>query len=318
MKIAIFGAAGAIGRAVLPELSKRGYEVRLVGRDRPKLEPLLSGDGVEIVTADLADPAAARRAAAGVDAILYSVGLPYHRSEQYPPLMRTAIEAARSAGVRQFLLVSTVYPYGRARTQTVAETHPREPHTKKGCNRKLQADIVLAAHDPAGLRTAILVLPDFYGPSADLSYAKSIFDAALTGKTATVVGPLDVPHEYVYVPDAALVIAGLFERPAAFGRTYHLAGAGTITTRDFIAAVERAGGTSIKVIAANKPMLRVLGAFSPLMREIVEMYYLFTDPIVLDDSALRVVLPGLHPTSYANGIAATLSALQHKGEVVDV
>jgi nucleoside-diphosphate-sugar epimerase len=309
MKIAIFGAAGAIGRTALPELLNRGHAVRLVGRDRAKLEPL-AADGVEILASDLADPVSARRAAEGVDAILYAVGLPYHHSAQYPGLMRTAVGAAQAAGVGQFLLISTVYPYGRAQTATVAETHPREPHTVKGRNRKLQADIVLGAHDPAGLRTAVLVLPDFYGAAAELSYAREIFDAALTGKTANVIGPLDVPREYVYVPDAAPVIADLFARPDAFGRTYHLAGAGTITTRAFIAAAERAAGTRIKVLAANKTLLRLLGTVNPLLREIAEMYYLFSEPLVLDDAALRAVLPELRKTPYEVGIAATITALK--------
>jgi nucleoside-diphosphate-sugar epimerase len=311
MKIAIYGAAGAIGRVAVPELLSRGHDVRLVGRNRAKLEAIRGGWGaVEIVTADLGDPAAARRAAQGVDAIVYAVGLPYHESAQYPPLMRTAVETARAAGVRQFLLISTVYPYGRAQTPTVAETHSREPQTRKGRNRKAQADIVLGAHDPAGLRTAVLILPDFYGPTADLSYAKEIFDAALSAKTANVIGPLDVRHEYVYVPDVAPVIADLLATPDAFGRAYNFAGAGTITTREFIAAAEHAAGKRIRALAANKTLLRMLGTFNPLMREIAEMYYLFTDPVVLDDGALRAVLPNLRKTPYDVGIPATLAALR--------
>jgi nucleoside-diphosphate-sugar epimerase len=309
MKIAIFGAAGAIGRVALPELLKRGHTVRVVGRDMKKLETL-AAPGVEIVAADLADPAEARRAANGVEAILYCVGLPYDQFARHPALMRCTVEAAQAAGMRQLLLISTVYPYGRAQTAKVAETHPRAPHTRKGTYRKAQADIVLAAHDEAGLQTLVLVLPDFYGPTADLSYPKEIFDAALSGKIASVVGPLDVPHEYVYVPDTAPVIADLFALPAAFGRTYNLAGAGTITTRAFVAQAERAAGKHIKMLVANKTMLRLLGTFNPLLREMVEMYYLFTDPIVLDDTLLHSVLPVVRKTPYAEGIAATLETLR--------
>lgn len=315
MKVAIFGAGGAIGRTVLPLLLARGHAVRLVGRGAAKLASVRS-DGVEIVAADLADPAAARRAADGVDAILYSVGLDYHLSAFYPPLIRTAIDAAQAAGVRRFLLVSTVYPYGRAQTPTVAETHPREPHTVRGHNRKAQADIVLAAHDPARMNTAVLVLPDFYGPTADKSVAREILESAVTGKTAAVIGPLDVPHEYVYVPDAARAIVELFDRPAAFGRTYHLGGAGTITSRQFIAAAERSAGARVKFLAVNQTILRLAGTFSPLMRGLADMYYLFTDPIVLDDSALRALLPDLRKTSYADGIAATIAALRSKREPI--
>lgn len=313
MNIAIFGAAGAIGRAILPELLARGHTVRLVGRDRTKLEVLAAGRA-QVAALDLNDPEQARRGASGMDAILFSVGLPYHQSELYPALTRTALDAARAEGVRQFLLISTLYPYGRARTAKVDEMHPREPHTNKGANRKTQADLVLAAHDPAGLQTLVLVLPDFYGPTADLSYGKEIFDAALTGKTANVIGPLDVPREYVYVPDVAPVVADLFERPALFGRTYHLGGAGTITTREFVSAAERASGRRIKTFVANKTLLRLLGPFNPLLREFIEMYYLFTEPVVLDDALLRGVLPDLRKTPYDVGIPATIEALRARRE----
>jgi nucleoside-diphosphate-sugar epimerase len=309
MNIAIFGAAGAIGRVALPELLGRGHRVRLVGRDRAKLEAV-AGGRAEIVCADLAALADARRAADGMDGVLFAVGLPYHQSAQYPPLTRTAVAAARAAGVQRFLLISTLYPYGRAQTPTVAETHPREPHTRKGRNRKEQADIVLGAHATDAMRSLVLVLPDFYGPQADLSYGKEIFDAACTGRTANVIGPIDVPHEYVYVPDVAPVIADLFERPDAFGTTYHLGGAGTITTRDFIAEAERAAGTRIKTLVAGKTLLRAVGLVNPLLRELVEMHYLFTEPVVLDDSKLRALLPELRKTPYAAGIRATVDALR--------
>jgi nucleoside-diphosphate-sugar epimerase len=317
MKIAIFGAAGGTGRVLLPELLRRGHAVRVVGRDAAKLQTL-AGAGVEIVAGDLADPAQARRAAEGVDAIVFSVGLPYDQFARFPALMRGAVEAAQAAGVRQLLLISNVYPYGRAQTPKVAETHPRAPQTRKGEFRKQQADIVLAAHDPAGLQTLVLVLPDFYGPTADLSYVKEIFDAAVRGKTANVVGPLDVPREYVYLPDVAPVVADLFERPAAFGRTYNFGGPGTITTRQFVDEAQRAGGKRIKLLAANKTLLRLLGTFNPLMREIVEMYYLFTDPVVLDDTLLHAVLPDVRKTPYAAGIAATVNALRAPHEGVHV
>jgi nucleoside-diphosphate-sugar epimerase len=313
VKIAIFGAAGAIGRAVLPEFLARGDEVRLVGRDGAKLEALAAGRA-QVAALDLSDPEQARRAADGMDAILFSVGLPYHQSEGYPPLTRVALDAACAAGVRQFMLISTVYAYGRARTPRVAETHPREPHTNKGANRKAQADFVSAAHDPAALQTLVLVLPDFYGPTADLSHAKGIFDAALSGKAANVIGPLDVPREYVYIPDVAPVIAELFARPALFGRTYHLGGAGTITTRAFVADVERAAGRRIKTVVATKTLLRLLGPFNPMLREFIEVYYLFTEPVVLDDALLRSVLPELRKTPYEVGIPATLEALEARPE----
>lgn len=305
MNVAIFGAGGSIGPVAATELLRRGHTVRAVGRSEARLQAL--GASVEPFVADLADAEQARAAAAGMDAILYCVGVPYPEFELHPKLTRIALDAARAAGVTEFLLISTVYPYGRPRTATVTEDHPREPHTRKGKWRKEQQDLVLAAHDPNGLRTVVLVLPDFYGPGAGLSFVSAAFDATVLGVTANLIGPLSTPHEFVYVPDVAPVVADLLERPDVFGTIYNFAGPGPITTQAFVDEIFRAG-TPQRVVVATKPMLQVLGWFNPLMREIVEMTYLWTTPVLLDDAKLQRVLGPLKKTPYIEGIRATLAA----------
>ena len=67
---------------------------------------------------------------------------------------------------------------------------------------------------------------------------------------------------------------------------------------------------------ANKTLLRALGFFDPIVREIVEMHYLWTAPILLDDSRLQKLLPDLYKTPYEEGIRATLEAMRPTGLVV--
>jgi hypothetical protein len=55
-------------------------------------------------------------------------------------------------------------------------------------------------------------------------------------------------------------------------------------------------------------MLRLLGDFNPTLRELVEMHYLMTDPLILDDSALRELLGTLEKTSYDDGVRVILAA----------
>lgn len=52
-----------------------------------------------------------------------------------------------------------------------------------------------------------------------------------------------------------------------------------------------------------------LGLFNPMMREMVEMHYLQTDPVLMDDSRLEKLLGGLKYTSYDQGIQLTLIAM---------
>ena len=303
-RVAIVGAAGAIGRSLAAELERRGVAYRAIGRDRAKLEAAFGGKA-EIVPADMGDEAQARRALEGADAAVYTVGLPYPQFEMHPVLMRKAVEAAARAGVGRMAVVSSVYSYGAPQTARVAETHPREPRARKGCFRKEQEDIALAADHRGGLRTLVLRLPDFYGPHAELSLADQVFQGASSGKAANWLGSADLPHEFVFVPDAGAVLADLIAREASFGQAWNFGGPGAITGREFIAAAYQAAGRPPKFRTAGPLMLRLGGLFDPLLRELVELRYLAETPVILDDLKLERHLGGLRKTPYPDGIRLT-------------
>jgi hypothetical protein len=77
-----------------------------------------------------------------------------------------------------------------------------------------------------------------------------------------------------------------------------------------VTRVFAAVGRAPKLRVAGKGMLRVMGLFSPLMRELVEMSYLHTTPVVLDDSALQKLLGPVKKTSYDEGIRKTLEQMR--------
>jgi nucleoside-diphosphate-sugar epimerase len=313
-KRAIFSATGAVGKALAREFASTGTPFRVVGRSAERLQRDFAryGDLVEYHPADLQDPGAARAAVTAVDTIFYTVGVPYTDFALHPKLTRVALDAAIPAGVSRFVLVGTVYPYGIPQRELVDESHPRNPHTFKGRMRKEQEDLVLAAHGRNGLRTTILRPPDFYGPDSELSYAADMFKAAVQGRRADVIGPIDTPHEFIYVPDVATTLIALSEKEQAYGSAWNLAGPGLITTRRFAELVFAAVGRTPQLRVANKPMLRLMGLFKPMMREIAEMHYLWTTPVKLDDSRLRGLLPDLRKTSYEDGIRATIEEMRGK------
>jgi nucleoside-diphosphate-sugar epimerase len=304
--VAIFGAAGAVGRAVGAELERRGVRFRVVGRSRQKLEQAFGQMAhAEIFPADLSEASSAGAAASGVDTIIYCVGLPYPSHQLHPVLMRTTLEAAKLARVPRLVLPSSVYSYGVPRASSVAETHARDPHTRKGKYRKEQEDLVLEAHAAGAVQGMIVRLPDFYGPHAELGLANPMFRAALAGKTANWVGPVNPPHEFVYVPDTGPVIVDLASRADAYGEAWNFGGAATINTLDFITRIYRAVGRAPKYRTVGAGMLKFLGWFNPTMREVVEMLYLQETPVILDDSKLMAKLP-VHKTPYDDGIRQTL------------
>ncbi len=312
-RIALFGAAGAIGGSIAAALRSQNQPYRVVGRTRRELESKFGSDpGAEIVTWNPDDPASVRAAARGVDTIFYLIGVPYWQFELHPILMRKTLEGAIAEGVQRLVLIGTVYPFGRARTERVSEDHPREPHTFKGRMRKQQEDLVLEADAAGSIRATVLRLPDFYGPNLERSFLASAFQAATQGGRAQLIGPIDTPHEFLYVPDTGPIALALAAEPRAFGRSWNLAGPGVITQREFVEQVFQEAGRKPRYIVANKMMLRAMGLFNPLLREVVEMHYLFETGVIMDDSALRGLLGEVHKTSYRDGIRQTLQEMKSK------
>ncbi len=310
-KLALFGAAGAIGSSIAAALRTQGVPYRVVGRSRAALDTAFGGDPLaEIVTWDPADPASVRRAAGGIDTIVHLVGVPYDQFHLHPVVMRQTLAGAIAAGVPRLLLIGTIYPLGLPRTVRVAEDHPREPNSAKGRWRKEQEDLVLEADAAGRIRTTILRLPDFYGPHVERSLLADLFQAAVAGRRAKLIGPIDTPHEFVFVPDVGPVVTALAARDEAYGRIWHLGGAGTITQRDFASRVYAACGRKPRLMVAGKTMLRLMGLLDPILRELVEMNYLMRTPAIMDDRAIHALLGEIRKTSYDDGVARTLAAMR--------
>jgi Nucleoside-diphosphate-sugar epimerases len=302
-----------MGRSVGQALAERARAFRVIGRSAGALEASFGGiPGVERVVWNPENAASVRSAVRGLDTLIYLVGVPYHQFQQHPVVMRQTLEGAIAEGVQRMVLVGTVYPYGVPRTTPVTEDHPREPHTFKGRMRKEAEDLLLQADAAGKIRGTILRLPDFYGPGIEKSFLHDAFVAALRGGTANLIGPIDTPHEFIYVPDVGPVLVDLAGRPEAYGRSWHLGGPGTISQREFVTKVFAAAGKPPKFRVAGKNTLRVMGLFNPLMRELVEMSYLHTSPVVMDDSALQKLLGPVQKTSYDQGIRKTLELMRQE------
>jgi nucleoside-diphosphate-sugar epimerase len=311
--VALFGASGVIGQSVARALQAQGRGYRVVGRSERGLRREFGWDPrAEVATWNPDDPASIRAAAKGVKTLIYMVGVPYWQFHLHPRLMRRTLDAAIAEGVERVVLIGTVYPYGMPRTQTVSESHPREPNSYKGRMRKEQEDLVLAADAAGSIRGTILRLPDFYGPGVERSFLYRAFVAANQGKRAPLIGPVDAPHEFVFVNDVGPVVTALMDEPRAYGHFWNLAGAGPTTQRKMVEELYRQAGHRPKLMSMGKGLVRLAGLFDPFMRELVEMYYLLTHPVLMDDSALRELLGTVYKTPYAEGIRQTLAALREK------
>jgi uncharacterized protein len=105
VKIVVFGASGAIGRAITAELLERGHTVTAATRRGAPVEGLV----VQAVTGDASDPGSVAKLAAGQDAVVSATG-PRRGSGEDPEecllsAARGLAEGLRRVGVRRLVVV---------------------------------------------------------------------------------------------------------------------------------------------------------------------------------------------------------------------
>ncbi|WP_182336566.1 NAD(P)-dependent oxidoreductase [Stenotrophomonas acidaminiphila] len=105
MKVALIGATGFVGRALLEELLSRGHEVTALARHPEKLA---ARERLRVVRADVSDAAQVQAAVAGNDAVLSAYNAGWGNPDIYHDFMqgsRAIVAGTRAAGVKRYLVV---------------------------------------------------------------------------------------------------------------------------------------------------------------------------------------------------------------------
>ena len=305
----IFGT-GAIGRATLDALRRRGETARLINRSGTARVP----DDVEVIGGDARDPAFSTAVTRGAGVVYQTLNPAYSEwTAQFPPLQAGVLAAAEAAGAR-LVSMENVYMYGRPAGRPLTEDRAYDAHTTKGQLRGRMAGDLLAAHAAGRVEVAIGRASDYFGPrgGAQSNLGDRLFPAALAGTTATVLGNPDQPHTYTYIPDIGEGLAALGEHPDAPGHVWHLPNdPDTRTTRQLVDTVYRhAGHPAGKLRAMSPLLLRALGLLNPTLRELVEMQYQFDEPFIVDSSTITDKL-GIRATPLEQALADTLQSYHH-------
>lgn len=305
--IAIIGAAGRMGDQAARAFVAAGWRVKGIGRGARLAE---MAPGVEPVSADLFDRAATIAAVAGADVVMNAANPPYDRWDGTVLAMaETVLEAAKAAGATH-LLPGNVYNFGREVGLSMDEDWPERGDTDKGRIRIALEALCRRYADDHGVQTIVLRGGDFFGGGKPGSWLDLMLLRDLKKDVFTAVGPDGVAHAWAYLPDMADAFVRLAAMRASLGRfeRFHFPGH-TLDGVAFQRAAERAVGRSLTRKRVNWLVLRLVGLFVPVLREVVKMNYLWFAPHSLSGARLERTIGPVRHTPIETAIAETVAAL---------
>ena len=286
-----------------PVISRRGGD-RVRAANRGGRADLPSG--VEVVGANVAEVADAKRVCEGAAVVYHCANPPYAKwPELHPPLMDAIIEGAAAAEAR-LVFSDNLYAYGPV-NGPLKEDLPYLAQGPNGRTRARIAETLMRAHESRRIQATIGRGSDFFGPHAHLStVGDRVFARAIAGKPAQVLGNPDAPHTVTHIDDFGRALVTLGERNEALGQVWHVPNAETVTMRRFVQMAFEAAGRSPRLRAAPRWGIAMAALFDPTLRAVREQLYQSERPWMVDSSKFERAF-GWSATPLPDAVAATVA-----------
>ncbi|MFT6972568.1 MAG: nucleoside-diphosphate-sugar epimerase [Roseivirga sp.] len=303
----ILGAGGAIGvelAKVLPQYTK---DIRLVSRNPKKVNPT-----DQVMSANLLNLDDVMKAVDGSEVVYATVGFEYNAkvwAENWPKFINNVIKACETHKAK-LVFFDNIYMYDPAYLDGMTEETPCSPASKKGAVRAQIADQIMTEVEAGRLTALIARSADFYGPGIDKTSMlnETVFKPFHLGKKANWMGSVDFKHSFTYTPDAAKAVAILGNTEGAYHQVWHLpTAANPYTGQQWIEAIAKAMDAQPKFQVASKFLVKIIGLFVPVMKEMPEMMYQYDRDYVFDSTKFEERFD-FTPTPYLEGIKAVIKA----------
>ena len=257
----VTGGAGFIGSHLVDQLITRGHKVRVADDfSTGRRGNLAHQPGVEIVEGDLADPAVAARAVAGVELVLHQAAIPsVPRSVKDPVASHRAnldatlavLVAARDAKVRRVVFAGSSSVFGDTPTLPKREDMPTRPKSPYALQKLVGEQYHRMFTDLYGLETVTVRYFNVFGPRQDPSSTYSgvisLFIAALlAGKSPTIHGDGEQTRDFTFVANVVDGVLRAATTPAANGGVFNVATGRRVSLNRLFSTLRDLMGASVE------------------------------------------------------------------------
>lgn len=247
-RICILGGTGFVGRVLANRLTRDGYRLRILTRDREaNRHALILLPTVDLVQADVHDPEQLREQFAGCDAVINLVGILNEKGRDgsgfhfaHVELAKKVIDACRAGGVRRLLHMSALNADARGGPSHYLRT-------------KGEAEDLV--HGASGMRVTS------FQPSVIFGREDSFFNRFATLlRLVPLVFPLACARSRfspVFVEDVAEAMARSLVSPDTYGGRLQLCGPKTYTLEELVKFTARCVGLRRKVMPLSDFLSRL-------------------------------------------------------------
>jgi nucleoside-diphosphate-sugar epimerase len=290
-RVAVTGAGGFIGMATCARLVAEGADV--VGLDRDAAAAgAVEATGARLLVADVTDPVAVRACLEGCDGVVHTAALVAEHGAMADFVRvnvggtRTVLDAARDAGVRRVVHLSSVATLGYEAGHDLPEDAPT-----RTCGA-VYVDTKTASHELALARGAAGVRPgDVIGPGSVPWTLRPV--AMLRAGRFMLPGKGDGIITPVYVDDLVDCVVRALTHPDAAGRAYIAHDGRPVTAAAFFAHYTQMLGKG-PVRTLPRPLLAFAAAVEGLRARLTR-----TPPTFTKASMIYVTRGGAYPNARA-------------------
>jgi nucleoside-diphosphate-sugar epimerase len=315
MKVLVTGASGFVGRRVCSALLAAGHQVVAPVRSGIARAAMPEGVMVEAVVDPLSVPVLTPLVA-GAEAVIHLAARVHVMAETASdPLSefrrinvdgtRAVTVAARAAGARQVVYVSSIKVNGEGREQPYSEADAPRPMDPYG-QSKLDAENVIRALD-AGLSWTIVRPPLVYGPGVGGNFRRLLQLAGMAARWPLPLGGIDNLRSMIFVDNLADALVTTITHPAARQRTFLVSDDHDVSVSELLRRLAMALGGRSRLFRAPVTLLQQAGSLLGRQADLDRVF----GTLRLDTRLIQSTLGWRAPVELGDGLVRTADWWRH-------